>query len=461
MQDSEVPFEPVDGSDDLTVEPDHDAGAHIEQLSLMDVQHEQLAVAERLATWRAFAAPLAANAGAVVEDPELVQLAVHILAIFADHQSRSGLSFAQLKEGLRHLGIRRPLAVIEARLEHLHRMGFLEPYLPKLHQGRYVVRPAGLAGALAAARVTERGGVDELILLLDRTRSALQLRNPDPVRILAHLNSCRHALMVFALDLQRRVASGTAAELIEAGRQHDHSSFTRQVAELNQLVTARFAGRYELEEAGTALIEAEQFYRSQVRSAIGKVLAQGGAGLNFDVLTPAEYETAALTASVDQLAEVGTSLIFDAPSTYVDPEALIEAIEQYQPRSRTRVRPPESVAPPDDPDPLAAVEVADEAARRHRRLGLEALLAGEREVDLTPHMQVSWDTAVQIVVDALALDADPREPFVLDLAEWLMVDSAAPVTYLHPARLIRTDLVIPESGFTSGDAEELGENRDR
>jgi hypothetical protein len=267
--------------------------------------------------------------------------------------------------------------------------------------------------------------------------------------------------MVFALDLQRRVASGTAAELIEAGRQHDHSSFTRQVAELNQLVTARFAGRYELEEAGTALIEAEQFYRSQVRSAIGKVLAQGGVGLNFDVLTPAEYETAALTAGVDQLAEVGTRLICDAPGLYVDPDVLIEAIEQYQPRSRTRVRPPESAASLDDPDPLAAVEAADEAARRHRRLGLEALLAGEREVDLTPHMQVSWDTAVQIVVDALALDADPREPFVLDLAEWLMVDSAAPVTYLHPARLIRTDVVLPESGFISDDAEELGDKRDR
>jgi hypothetical protein len=216
-----------------------------------------------------------------------------------------------------------------------------------------------------------------------------------------------------------------------------------------------------LEEAGTALIEAEQFYRSQVRSAIGKVLAQGGIGLNFDVLTPAEYETAALTAGVDKLAEVGAGLLSDAPGLYVDPDALIEAIEQYQPRSRTRVRPPESTTSPDDPDPLAAGEAAHEAARRHRRLGLEALLAGEREVDLTPHMRVSWDAAVRIVVDALALDADPREPFVLDLSEWLMVDSAAPVTYLHPARLIRTDLVVPEGGFVSNDAEELGDDLER
>lgn len=461
MQDDPPSSEPGDdGTGELTAEPDGGVTAPAEQLSLMDVQHEQLAVTERLATWRAFAAPLATNSGAVVEDPELVQLAVNILAVYADHQSRSGLTFAQLREGLRRLGIRRPSGVIEARLEHLHRMGFLEPYLPKLHQGRYIVRPAGLAGALAAARVTERGGVDELILLLDRTRSALQTRHPDPGRVLAHLNSCRHALMVFALDLHRRVAAGTAAELIEAGRQHDHSSFTRQVVELNEMVTDKFRGHYELEEAGTALIEAEQFYRSQVRAAIGKVLAQGGAGLNFDVLTPAEYEAAALTAGVDQLAEVGASLIADAPGAYVDPDALIEAIESYQPRSRTRVRPPESGATLDDPDPLATAEAANEAARRHRRLGLEALLVGGQEVDLTPHMQRSWDATVHIVVDALALDADPREPFVLDLSEWLMIDPTTPVTYLHPARLIRTDLVVPEDGFAADDVQQLGDTHD-
>ena len=185
-----------DGTGELTAEPDGAVTAPAEQLSLMNMQHEQFAAAELLATWKAFVAPLVTNSGAVVDDPELVQLAVNILAVYADHQSRSGLTFAQLREGLRRLGFRRPSAVIEARLEHLHRMGFLDPYLPKLHQGRYIVRPAGLAGALAAARVTERGGVDELILLLDRTRSALQTRHPDPGRVLAHLNSCRHALMV-------------------------------------------------------------------------------------------------------------------------------------------------------------------------------------------------------------------------------------------------------------------------
>jgi hypothetical protein len=427
------------------------AGVREQQPSLLEEHLEQLANDEQLATWRAFAAPLATDSGAVVEDPELVRLAVNILAVYANHQSRSGLTYAQLRDGLRQLGSRFPQAATDARLEHLHRMGFLEPYLPKLYQGRYIVRPAGLAGALAAAR----GGIDELILLLDRTRAALGTRHPDPVQVLTHLNSCRHAVMVFALDLHRRVATGTSAELIEACRQHDHSSFTRQVVELNDMVTTQFSKHHDLEEAGAALIEAEQFYRSQVRAAIGKVLAQGSASLNFDVLTPAEYEAAALTAGLDELADVGTGLIADTPGVYLDPDALIEAVESYQPRSRPHVRPPEP-SRSGDPDPVAAIEAAREAARRYRRLGLEALLAGAREADLTPHMQQSWEAAARILVDALGLDADPEEPFVLELSEYLMIDPAMPVTYLHPARLIRTDVPGDEYGLQPEDVEQPG-----
>jgi hypothetical protein len=410
------------------------------QLSLADEQRDRQAASQKVAIWKAFAAPLAASAGAVVEDPAVVELAVNILAVFADHRGVQGLSFAQIHYGLTRLGVHLPPAVVNSRLDHLHRMGFLDPYLPKLYQGRYVVRPAGLAGALAAGRVTERGGIDELILLLDRTRSALQTDEPDAASVLAHLSSCRYALTIFALDLQRRVASGTVAELIEVARQHDHTSFTRQVADLNRLVTVSFSGQYELEEAGTALIEAEQIYRSHVRAAIDKVLAQGGTGLNFDVLTPGEYEAAALTAGIDQLAEVGLALIADVPAVSVDPESLIEAVEQYSPRSRTRIRPAEPLAPAQETDPLAAAEAAHAADRHHRRLALEALLAGGQSVDLTPHMQASWEAAVQILVDSLALSADPDEPFQLDLSEWLLVDGEARVTYLHPARLTRSDM---------------------
>lgn len=323
------------------------------QPTLLATESEQVAAAETRAAWRAFFAPVAADAGAVVTDTELVMLAVDVIAVYADRRSGTGLTFAQLQSGLQQLGVQQSTSVIQTRLEHLHRMGFLESYLPKLHQGHYVVRPAGLAGALAAARIVERGGIDELILLLDRTRSALNQHDPDPSEVLAHLHSSRNALMLFAFDLQRRIAAGTTSELIEASRQHDHSTFTHQVAELNQLVTVRFSGRFDLEDAGAALIEAEQFYRAQVRMAIGKVLAQGGAGLNFDVLSPSEYETAALTADRNRLGEVGAGLISDAPAAYVDVDLLADTVERYQPHSRARIRPTEFPTPADQRDPLA------------------------------------------------------------------------------------------------------------
>lgn len=419
---------------------------HAAQSDLFNSHHEQLAVSERQATWKAFAAPLTSQSGAIVENPDLVEMAVAVIGVFSEHHSEHGLTFAQIREGLRSHGVSLAPAAIETRLGHLHAEGFLEPYLPKLHQGRYVIRPAGLVGALAALRVAEHGGIDEMVLLLDRTRAALQMPHPDPRHILNHLHTCRFTLTVFAKDLQRCIATGTSAELITLGRQHDHSGYTQQVVDLNALISSRFADVYELEDAGAALIEAEQYYRTQVRAAIGKVLAHGGASLNFDVLTPREYEDAAIDSSPDRLAEVGTHLIADAPEVVIDINAMIKVLDDYRPRPKHRFRPSEPPRGTQDPDPIAAIERAAAERRRRRRLGLEALLGGRTEADLTSAMQTSWPAAIRILTDAMALDADRSEPFVLTIDQTLLIDSKAPVTYLHPAQLIRTDFALPETG---------------
>ncbi|GIH24611.1 hypothetical protein Aph01nite_29210 [Acrocarpospora phusangensis] len=415
-----------------------------EQMNIFDSNRQQLSHTEQKATWKSFAAPLTSRAGAVVEEPDLVEMVVAIIGVYSEHHGENGMTFAQIRETLLRHGVTISPTAINARLEHLHAEGFLESYLPKVYQGKYVIKPAGLVGALAAQRVVEHGGIDEMVLLLDRTRAALQMDHPDPRRVLNHLQTCRFTLTVFARDLQRCVATGTSAELITTGRQHDHSGYTQQVADLNALVTSRFAGVYELEDAGAALIEAEQFYRAQVRAAIGKVLAQGGASLNFDVLTPREYEDAAITSSLDALAAVGAHLVADAPEIVIDVSLMINALDHYRPRSKHRIRPPEPPAGAHDPDPIAAVEQAAREAKRRRRLGLEALLGGRSEADLTEAMKTSWPAALQILTDAMALDSDKDEPFVLTIDEHLLVDREAPVTYLHPARLIRTD-VMPES----------------
>lgn len=300
--------------------------------------------------------------------------------------------------------------------------------------------------------MAEHGGVDELILLLDRARAVFGRSNPDPDAALDYLMSCRNALRVFALDLQRQVATGTPAELMESQRHHDHQGFTRQVTGLNKLVTDRFSGDWTLEEAATALIEAEQFYRQQVMAAADKVLEQGGGSLNFDVLTVTEYTDAAVKGSVALLAQVGTALVADMPGVWIEPSALVEMVEGFAPRSRVRVRPPVPDVGEDDSDEvLQRAEEAHERVQERRRLLADELLAGADEVDLTQALyEAGWPAAAAIVTDVLGLGDDPGEPYAVVVEDALLADPAASVTYLHPLFLRRTE----GDGFGDGGVDE-------
>ena len=64
-----------------------------------------------------------------------------------------------------------PPDVVESRLQVFEKLGLLRPYLDKLHQQRYTLNPASLVGQQVFDRIGLRGGVDELLALLDRTRS--------------------------------------------------------------------------------------------------------------------------------------------------------------------------------------------------------------------------------------------------------------------------------------------------
>ncbi|WP_436996302.1 hypothetical protein [Streptomyces sp. enrichment culture] len=423
-----------------------------EQLAFGDGDREDLAAAVQLANWRAFMAPVAEDAGAVAEHPEVARVALAILKVFAEHAGAHGLSKAEVVQALKGNPQGWSEELIDRRLAVLIRLGFLESYLLKSHQDRYVVRPAGLAGALAAERLAEHGGVDELILLLDRARAVFDRSNPDPEAALDYLVSCRNALQVFALDLQRQIATGTAAELMESHRQHDHQGFTRQVKELNKLVTDRFSGDWALEEAGSALIEAEQFYRLQVIAAADKVLEQSGGSLNFDVLTVKEYDHAAVKGDVELLSQVGAALVADMPAVWIEPAQLLETVEGFAPRSRARVRPVVVEGDDEDEDdPLQWAEEAHAHLRERRRLLADELLAADEEVDLTQALyEAGWSAAASIITDVLALSDDPDEPYAVVMEDVLLADPEASVTYLHPLRLRRQDMAERGDGGQDG-----------
>ncbi|MFI1524850.1 hypothetical protein [Kitasatospora cineracea] len=405
------------------------------QLSLDDAEDEVavLAPTERLTNWRAFVAPLASNREAVVRDPELVRLSGDIVAVFAEHAAMIGLTRAQLRELLGPSGRGWPTAVIDTRLGLLIDMSFLEPYVLKAHQDRYVMRPAGLAGAIAAERLALHGGVDELIGLMDRTRELLQREAPDPDEVLKALQTCRSGLLVFAFDLQRQVATATPAELFLTQRRHDHTDFDSQVVQLNELVTRAFSGHMVLEDAAAALLEASQTYSRELLAAVGKVLDQGGGSLNLDVLTTNEYLQLARTAGPDRLGHFGEFLIADAPSPWWDGQAVVDTAASYAPARPEKGRPvppqPGTGAPT---DPFAALEDADAIEIRRRGVLMEDLLDDCTSADVTDVLEDrGWPAAARLLVDLLDCDADPNLPYRVDIAVPVRVDPVAAVTYLH------------------------------
>jgi hypothetical protein len=108
----------------------------------------------------AMAAPIAVDAGAVVDDEELLDVARAVCDAFSHEDAVGGLTKGEI--AARVNGACTP-AVLDARLGVFVRMELLRPVLDKKHQQRYVLAPAGLVGVLIVDRFSARGGVEELL----------------------------------------------------------------------------------------------------------------------------------------------------------------------------------------------------------------------------------------------------------------------------------------------------------
>ena len=272
----------------------------------------QVSDARLLDSLRAFVAPIAKDSAALTEDPRALQMARDLSEVFADHAGVSGLTKAELEMALARRG---PLdrALFASRFDLFVQMGLVRPFLSKKHQSRYVLDPSGLAGLLVFERMGARGGVDEMLLLLDRTRWLIERGEADRPVVVTHLRRCRQLLAVYTATLARLVDTASIGELIDEQRHHDPAPVEQQVAALNQLVTDRFGSDHELDDLAFQLLEAELAYREQVFAAVNRVLDQGGASLDFSVLTPEQYLTAALESSVAELSAVAENLVVDPP----------------------------------------------------------------------------------------------------------------------------------------------------
>lgn len=394
----------------------------------------------------ALVAPVAADAGALIDDEELLDCARAICGVFADADAGGGLPRSLILERARGPWSQQTLA---SRVELFTKLGLLQTVLDKKHQQRYVLNPAGLVGLLLIDRVAERGGVDELLGLLDRTRALVESGTGDRRTVAENLLWLRTTLGVYADQLVRLVATAPLDELIEERRYHDHAGMLGRIGGLNELVTDRFP---DLDAEAYRLITEAQRYIDACYSLIGRVLDEGAQRRDFSVLEPEAYLSAALTATEDQLAEVFAPVVFDPPAVWLDAADVLDAVAGYQPRRERRERPPE---PRDRPpaDPLGDLAADAERQLRRRGLAAEQHLQGETSRELTAVVRgLAWPAAALLLGDLLALDTDPAAPYHVELGDAVFVDTDGPVTYAAPVTLC-ADRPDPATETTSVDEE--------
>ncbi len=419
-----------------------------EQLNLGFTGRHRSPLMRRLA---AMAAPIATDAGSVIDDEELLGVARAVCDAFSHDDAAGGLTRSEIAARIN--GACSP-AALETRLGVFVRMELLRPILDKKHQQRYVLAPAGLVGVLVVDRFSSRGGVEELLSLLDRTASALARHEADAPAVSAALESCRAMFAVFANELSRLVATAPLNELLDERRFHDDSNFMSRIGDLQRLVTDQFP---QLDPAAYKLLLEAQRYVGVVEDLLGRVLDEGGEARNFSLLDPEEYLEAARTASVDELSAVAADIAFDPARPWVDAGAVIEAVEKYRPKRTVRVRPPEPPAPSDE-DPVEQLQARADQATRRRALQAEALLGGGEDKELTDTLRGSgWPAAAQTLADLLVLDGLPEQPYCVEMSDALYVDAGGAVTYASPVRLERREARNDPRSTPSQRSEETNE----
>jgi hypothetical protein len=392
----------------------------------------------------AMLAPAATDAGAVIGDERLLEIAQALSEVYARADAAAGLSHGELLERMR--GVAPEQAIVE-RLGVFKRLGFLRPIRDKKHQQRYVLDPAGVVGLRVIERFGERGGLEQLLVFLERLRTRLAGRRVGPEEVRAELTFVRGTLALFEAEVRRLVSSATLSELIEERRLHDQGGLMLQLKELNAQVGEEMP---ELDHLAWQLVEAGEGYMGAVTELLTRLLQEGGEAMAFELLDAEDYLAAALDGRPQELAEVVADVVFDPPRVCVGASEVADALADYRPRQTVRERPPEPTGST-EADPLERYRKLHGARQRRRVLQAEAHLNGAAEIELLSQLRsFGWPAAGGRLAALIQLDFDREQPYSLELGDELIVDPDGALTYSGPAtlRAERLPAAEPDSSAT-------------
>lgn len=382
-----------------------------------------------------FAAPVAATAGAVTDDPAALRIAEAVRDVFGDFGSEHGLSRAEIAQACAAVA---SAGEFDARFRVFIKYRLLEPLHDKPHDQRYVFNPTSGAALLVYERLGEAGGVQEITMLLDRTREGLLNGSLTEEQLAAKIAQARRSLANYTNHLLRLVRTKAIEDLL--GQRHHHAR-TASLEEAKHLVHAVAEQYPALRPAGTRLIQEALRYTAAVNEFHDRLMQQATIRRDFSMLLPEQYVTAARRSSTDALARVFATTVFDPPHTQITTGQILTAAAEHQPPP-PRQRLPRPPARTPGPDPVEAARAKAALARQRREATVTLLMAGKDEADVTNVLRaLPWQEAVKHLVELLRAAADPAIPFMLNLSREVIVDAAGPVTYASPVTAYR----IPDS----------------
>ncbi|MFF3127562.1 hypothetical protein ACFVRD_35925 [Streptomyces sp. NPDC057908] len=387
---------------------------------------------------RAFSAVVAKFREALLESPKALAFARDLIGAFAGSEMSGGPTKSEVWTLItqRHTP-QYGQDFFDSRWSVFEHYDAIQPYLAKKHQQRYALHPAVGPATLVHERLRRHRGIDELVGLLDETKSLIGQPTRDRTTIEFNLLDCQQMLTLYAIHLERLVAVASIRDLAEEQREHNHPGLSTRVKQLNEEVSGFFPGDHTLDHQAVALVSAEQRYQQALTAAGQRVIDQGGRSLDFEVLSAEEYLEAARNAPLALLSQFGADLVVDPPSAWLDAGALMETVEDFAPRVRVRSRPPMPQVV-QEPDPVGRMVEARVRERSRQEHLAERVLLESNQADLTDELRRSrWRAAARLLADLIGLDADPYAPYQLRIGIEVIVDRIGWVTYLHPVYLSR------------------------
>jgi hypothetical protein len=358
-----------------------------------------------LGVYRQMFAALARDSGAVVDDPEMVDVAETLLAAFAD-AGEDGLGHEQM----RHVCRRYPAEVFENRLRVLKGLGAIREVFPKPGQLRYRASFTSVVGLMFVRRMMLDGGQSEMHRLL----ALEQLNVTDPrmtgEQAAGGAEGLARAFRLWSVELLT-LTNATIEELREqAPKLWGSEEIIQRAERLHGAILRRWP---ELDRTCTELRAAIYAYGDASRRAAARLTDSAGTTRNLTLLPPETWRTFARTASRERLAAVLDGFMFDAPAPWHEPAAIVTAVEEGPRTTAPRPAPPRPSLP--DPGLSEDASAAGGGAVERLRSAAEHVLRGRDRVAVHDVLSEAgdWPAARRLFADLSSAHLHPQLPYRL------------------------------------------------